>query len=259
MPPPSLCHLPAESGGYCQRCRRQHRLGPGTTLSACLELMDRLKRENTIDLFGSGAAPDPDLRTDYLFGPARGKMFGILEGRDQGGQHHLLYAFSGQYNGRWLVEGWAPPLFDSAAYQAINEPREREIKALGREIDKARDNHIHSARLRRERVELSRRLMRELHGLYRLPNFRGEELAMQQAFLGGKAMPTGTGDCCAPKLLGAAARLGLWPLGLSEFYWGRENRSGNRRHGAFSPPCREKCAPILGFLLCGLDREEDAR
>ena len=42
-------------------------------------------------------------------------------------------------------------------------------------------------------------------------------------------------------------------FGLAEFYWGRENRSGNRRHALFYPSCEEKCRPILGFMLCGLE------
>ena len=248
--------LPA-SGGYCRRCQRRHELGPGDTVNACRELMARLEREGSIDLFGDASVPDPGLGTDYLFGPARGKMFGILEGRGPDGRHILLHAFSGQYNGRWLVEGWAPPLFDTAAFEAVYTPAEKRIKELGREIDKLRDDTENLARLRRQRIELSRRLMRDLHQLYRLGNFRGEQLAMGEAFLGPGGMPTGTGDCCAPKLLATALRLGLTPLGLSEFYWGRENRSGTRTHGSFSPACPEKCAPILGFMLCGLEREED--
>lgn len=249
--------LPAANGGYCRRCQCWHRLGPGETVSACRELMERLEREGTIDLFGDANAPKPALSTDYLFGPARGKMFGILEGHNQDGQRRLLYAFSGQYNGRWLVPGWVPPLFDIAAFEALNTPAEKGIKELGREMERLRGDAENFVRLRRERLALSRQLMRDLHHLYRLRNWRGEELAMAEAFLGPGGMPTGTGDCCAPKLLAAALALGLTPLGLSEFYWGRENRSGTRHHGTFSPACPEKCAPILGFLLCGLEGQKE--
>jgi tRNA pseudouridine32 synthase/23S rRNA pseudouridine746 synthase len=62
----------------------------------------------------------------------------------------------------------------------------------------------------------------------------------------------GVGECCAPKLLNYAALNGLKPLGLSEFYWGKENKSGTRKHGEFYPACAEKCQPILGFMLCGI-------
>jgi hypothetical protein len=70
--------------------------------------MEDWNKQGTIDLFPGSSTPDPALATDYLFGPARGKMFGILEGHDQEGQQRFLYAFSGQYNGRWLVDGWVP-------------------------------------------------------------------------------------------------------------------------------------------------------
>lgn len=251
--------LPDASGGYCRRCQAEHRLGPGDTLAACRRLMEELERQGTIDLFRGATTPDPALSTDYLFGPARGKMFGILECRDHDGRQRFLHAFSGQYNGRWLVDGWVPPLFDTATYASINEPAERRIKEIGNEMAQWRKDGEHYQQLRRERAALSRRLMRDLHHLYRLRNFRGEEVSMAEAFVGNGGMPTGTGDCCAPKLLGATLRLGLYPLGLSEFYCGRENRAGTRHHGQFSPACPEKCVPILGYMLCGLDRREGSR
>jgi hypothetical protein len=102
-----------------------------------------------------------------------------------------------------------------------------------------------------QRRELSRSLMARIFELYRLTNFRGQTRSIKEAFL-GPSMPTGTGECCAPKLLHHAAVHGLTPLGLAEFYVGQENRSATRRHGQFFAPCAEKCRPILGYLLCGL-------
>jgi hypothetical protein len=95
--------------------------------------------------------------------------------------------------------------------------------------------------------------MLDIHGLYRLTNFRGETASLEEAFIGSNGIPTGTGDCCAPKLLNYAAKNNLRPLGISEFFWGKENRSGGHRHGAFAASCAEKCQPILGFMLCGLN------
>jgi len=70
-------------------------------------------------------------------------------------------------------------------------------------------------------------------------------------------IPTGAGECCAPKLLNYAALNGLKPVGLSEFYWGKENKSGTRQHKQFYPACVEKCQPILGFMLCGAEKWSD--
>lgn len=249
---------PPASGGYCRRCGREHRLGAGNTFNPCRELMGLLAERGTIDLF-SGSPPDPALATDWLFGPARGKMFGILECLRPDGTTTLLRAFSGQYNGRWLVEGWAPPLFDAHDFTALTAQTERRIKELGRQIELCPGHSAAWLALRSQRRLLSRQLMRDIHGLYRLSNFRGETASLAEAFTGAGNMPTGTGDCCGPKLLNQAAKSGLRPLGLAEFYWGRDNRSGGRRHDTFNGACAAKCGPILGFMLCGLDDSgEDA-
>lgn len=100
---------------------------------------------------------------------------------------------------------------------------------------------------------MSRRLMLDIHAIYRLTNFRGRTETLFGAYSADGGIPTGTGDCCAPKLLNYAAVNNLFPVGLAEFYWGLDNKSGSRRHGMFYPSCREKCQPILGYLLCGLE------
>ena len=94
--------------------------------------------------------------------------------------------------------------------------------------------------------------MKDIHALYKLTNFRGETKTFSKLFPETKNIPTGTGDCCAPKLLCHAAKNDLLPLSLAEFYVGGKNRSGSKRHGHFYPSCEEKCQPLMGFLLCGL-------
>ena len=248
-PSPSI-----KSSGYCRRCGREHSLGPGNTLHYCRQLMDLLTEHKTIDLFPiRSTSTRATLATDWLFGPARGKMFGVLECLQLDGTTTILRAFSGQYNGHWLVDGWVPPLFDVDIFTALNNTKEPRIKGLGKEIDGCPDHGAEWLNLRRERHRLSRQLMQDLHSLYQLNNFRGETACLGAAFLGKTGIPSGTGDCCAPKLLNFAAFHKLYPVGLSEFYWGSTNSSGTRQHGAFSAACREKCTPILGYMLCGLD------
>jgi len=201
--------------------------------------MERLESRRCIDDTG-----DPRFSTDYLWGEARGQMFGVLVCVTDGGEVVVLRAFSCQYNGTWRVDGWVPPLIDVDEFLRITKPVDREIKALDARIAAGRDPEL----VRRRRA-LSQDLTARIQGLYRLHNFRGEARPLTEVFPGG--IPTGAGDCCAPKLLNHAARHGLHPVGISEFFWGRENRSGTRQHGEFYPACAEKCQPILGFLLCG--------
>jgi len=66
-------------------------------------------------------------------------------------------------------------------------------------------------------------------------------------------MPTGTGDCCAPKLLHYAATHGLKPLAMAEFWWGTPSTQDHKISGEFYGACRDRCQPLMGFLLSGLE------
>ena len=177
-------------------------------------------------------------------------MFGVMECMTHDGKKIFLHGFSGQYCGHWLIGGWVEPLFDVEAWHKTNDSIEKEIKRLTKQIDTERGSTDHVIRLKRIRKKLSQQLMKDIHSLYRLTNFRGETKSLSQLFPDN--IPTGTGDCCGPKLLGHAAKNNLTPLSMAEFYVGKENRSGSKVHGRFYPSCEEKCQPILGFMLCGL-------
>ncbi|HEY9734978.1 MAG TPA: RluA family pseudouridine synthase, partial [Trichocoleus sp.] len=103
--------------------------------------------------------------------------------------------------------------------------------------------------LKRQRQGLSRQLQEQMHQTYCLTNFAGESQTLN--ILGrGSGLPTGTGDCCAPKLLQYAAVQGLTPLAMAEFWWGPAR--GDKAPGQFYGACEERCQPIMGFLLAGL-------
>jgi hypothetical protein len=239
--------------GYCRTCKTYHSLPLDPALPYCRDLMDRLVRSTSI-AFRQQDLPDPKLSTEYLFGEARGKMLGILVAQNNIGEHKVLYAFSGQYNGLWQVPGWTPPLFDLQYFHKVHDDREREIKKLTRKLAQTAPHTEQFRTLRLTRKQLSRDLMQDIFALYRLRNFRGDTVSLQDAFI-GTGLPTGTGDCCAPKLLVSAARQSLMPIAMAEFYWGRSNKSGTRRHGHIYPSCVEKCQPLLGYLLCGCNHD----
>ena len=109
--------------------------------------------------------------------------------------------------------------------------------------------------LERLRRMVSRGLMRRLHETYRLVSAAGETCSLRTLYA-PREPPSGAGDCAAAKLLGAAYRLGLRPLALAELWWGEGPLSGGRLHGCFYPACREKCGPLLPFLLAGLPLAE---
>lgn len=69
--------------------------------------------------------------------------------------------------------------------------------------------------------------------------------------------PSGAGECAAPKLLQYAYLNHLQPIAMAEFWQGESPRTEIRHHDCFYPSCRSKCEPILGFMLGGLDVEDN--
>jgi hypothetical protein len=243
--------------GYCNTCNCEHFLPIIPAREACLELMNLLQREKRIDFSVPANQADFRYSTDYLEGPARGKMFGVMVAKTAGGRQRVFRAFSGQYNGIWKVPGWVDPVFDLARFHKVHDHREKEIKELGQQIQEVGRGGPACQSLAIKRKHKSQQLMKKIHELYRLKNFCTQEAGLAEIFSQGRGIPTGTGDCCAPKLLQYAAVNNLRPVSIAEFYWGRENLSGTRQHGSFYPSCQSKCYPILGFMLCGLTSEHN--
>ena len=130
-----------------------------------------------------------------------------------------------------------------------NFKRERDqvLKSLRQMISEA---DVRMTVLKQQRRELSRTLQTQMHNAYVLTNFAGETRSLRQLITEG-AMPTGMGDCCAPKLLHYAATHNLTPLAMAEFWWGNPSPDGYKIQGEFYGACVERCQPLMGFLLSG--------
>lgn len=107
-------------------------------------------------------------------------------------------------------------------------------------------------RVQRLRVVASRVVSRQLYDSYIFRNSLQQVCTLRQLFAPGEP-PAGTGDCAAPKLIVFALRHGLQPLSLAEFWWGRPPRNGSKTEGQFYTPCKDKCGPLLAFLMAGID------
>ena len=211
-----------------------------------------------------------------------GFMFGVLVCRKSPSagcsDEVVLKAFSGQFLGRWQMEGWVPPLLDVAEYDkqvakdndAIHSLTE-EILSLEKTLEGGSQNGTGAGnlfdsqkvdrlkKLRLLRKNLSSQSLVAIYNLYRFPCADGVTRTFADFYPDynqGSLPPTGTGDCCGPKLFGAAFSQGLIPLSLAEFYYegkggrlnSRENQLG-RRHREFYPPCDEKCGLVLPVML----------
>ena len=152
-----------------------------------------------------------------------GRMFGVLVCTDG----TVLRAFSGELEGELLVPLFVPPVFDVDSYRAV-------LYSYDRLIKNSSDHRT-----------LSRKCWQDLMKLYRFHCFDGSVCTLYDVF---PDAPSGTGDCCAPRLLSHAYALGKKPASLCEFFYG----SGSLPHGSFHAPCDARCRRLLPHLT-GLD------
>ena len=174
----------------------------------CLKLMEEL---------------DSSPLGEALMKEGHGRMFGILVCTDG----TILRAFSGELEGELSADGFVPPLFEVAKYRAILYSYDRLIKSS------------------QDHRSLSRECWKELHALYHFTCFDGSDIKLSSVLSNS---PSGTGDCCAPRLLSHAYSIGKKPASLCEFFYG----SGSMGHKSFQNPCDSRCRPLLPFIT-GLD------
>lgn len=208
---------------------------------AALLLQEALDLHKTLDFEGEKC-----ISTDYLFGPAMGQMFGVLVCEDKAGNEVVLKAFSGQYDGEWIIPGWVGPIADPGTFTQIVKANNERLHELTATIEGGTCSD--TATLIQERKTLSQGVLRELYALYQFKCIDGQTKTFADIF-GPKLPPTGTGECCAPKLLNWAFSHDLKPISMAEFYYGKPNRSGSREHKVFYGPCDDKCQPLLKHML----------
>jgi tRNA pseudouridine32 synthase/23S rRNA pseudouridine746 synthase len=137
---------------------------------------------------------------------------------------------------------------DGIERKQFKRQRDAVLQRLKDIVEQA-DARIHQ--LKQRRKALSRQLQAQMQASYWLTNFAGESLPLQELMPSG-SMPTGTGDCCAPKLLHYAATHSLKPLAMAEFWWGSPSINRDKVQGEFYQACADRCQPLMGFLLSGL-------
>ncbi len=103
--------------------------------------------------------------------------------------------------------------------------------------------------LKEERTKLTTESLLNVFSLYTFTRFDGKKITLNEIIKahGGKLPPTGTGDCCAPKLLSYAFEHNLTPISMDEVFYGRDTK--NKTNGTSYPPCDERCGYILPYIL----------
>ena len=263
--------------GDCIDCDQRHSLSEGQAKAYALDMMQEFEKLQRLDYLARDAESDPQLRFQNLFAE-RGNMFGVLECVDARGETVILRAFSSLSGGIRMVEGWVLPVLNAAVYDGTILPAQQEIKRLSAELESLRRSGRSTVDVEERRRGVSQVLWEKMCSEYHFQNFRGDVRVLAKAVLPGTPISGGMGECCAPKLLNHAARNGLRPRGIAEFYWGgaapnprsaetrddeqeapsprrsrRQTPKTRRVSGQFYPSCEARCQPILGFLLCGLE------
>ncbi|MBO4370122.1 MAG: RNA pseudouridine synthase [Paludibacteraceae bacterium] len=144
--------------------------------------------------------------------------------------------------------------FEKAELKRIKQKDEAAID-WARQAEIAIENRI--AALQKERKQCSEALQTWLFEQYTVLNSKQQRRSLQRIFAECRnaAAPAGAGDCAAPKLLQYAYLHHYTPLAMGEFWWGQSPLGELREHGHFYPACQSKCAPILDFMLQGLNVE----
>ncbi len=194
----------------------------------------------------------------------QGLMIGSLVCWDKTSSRRIvLYAVSGNNKQLQIAENqscgsvardfiFVPSIVSTEKIDDALKENDVEIHKLTDEINKLSLVNKESAervRLISERTALTDTSLKKVFSLYSFTRFDGNKITLNEIIQkhGGKLPPTGTGDCCAPKLLSYAFENKLIPVSMDEIYYGRD--TANKNNGFSYPPCDERCGYILPSIL----------
>lgn len=148
---------------------------------------------------------------------------------------------------------YVEPVVSACKIDGALNKNDAKIHELTRQIQETDDAEIRS-RLSKERSALCDESLKNVFALY---NFACADKKMRSlSEICTKSLPpTGTGDCCAPKLLNYAYSHNLTPLSMCEVFYsngeanGDANDDDSSKNGQIFDPCDERCGLILPHML----------
>jgi tRNA pseudouridine32 synthase/23S rRNA pseudouridine746 synthase len=141
----------------------------------------------------------------------------------------------------------------------LRRKRQYHNQRIAQQESVVEEKEAYIRQLKEERKKRSDMLQQWLFRHFVMRNAKGEKRNLIDIFADTTTPipPSGSGECCAPKLLQHAFIHHLNPLCIAEFWWGESPKGEIRKHRNFYPACRGKCLPILKFMLQGLNVEEN--
>ena len=141
--------------------------------------------------------------------------------------------------------------FQKAELRRAKKAQEERVAAVKAELQPLEDA---IAALKHRRHEMSDQLQRWLFMQFDMLNSRGESRNLIDIFASTPQQipPSGSGECCEPRLLQYAFAHGLSPRSIAMFWWGESPKDVVRHAGHYYPACSGKCKPILEWMLDGM-------
>ena len=211
----------------------------------------------------------------------QGVMLGALVCKDKNGNEVKLVTNSGNAkkieNGKRETENdffgeivFVEPVVSAEEIENALAENDKKIHEITKEIQKLKENPTegntaHCSLLTAHLKQLCSASLSKVHALYKFHCIDGNVRTLKEIcamYNGGKLPPTGTGDCCAPKLLDYAFAHDLMPISLAETeYTARPEEQGRAKqcpeknfplssfHFPLIPPCDERCGILLPAML----------
>lgn len=187
---------------------------------------------------------------DYNFLVQKGKMFGVLVIQKKDRSYGYLGAISGKFPSNIKCDKFVPSVFDDSVGDFFINKGMTALTEIGNQI-KSSNNSSEIILLKEKRKQKSIALQQRLFENYHFTNLSGAEKNLLEIFKHStnRTPPSAAGECTAPKLLQYAIKQELKPIAISEFWWGNSFKSKEKKHGDFYPACKDKCRPILEYML----------
>jgi tRNA pseudouridine32 synthase/23S rRNA pseudouridine746 synthase len=189
-------------------------------------------------------------RWKHDFQIQKGKMFGVLVIQKEDNTYGYLGTVSGKIPGNAVCNKFTPSIFDDSVDDFFINKGMEELTEIGSKI-KETNTQAEIISLKENRKQKSFALQQRLFENYRILNLFGKEKNVLQIFKSSSHgnPPAAAGECAAPKLLHYAFKHQLKPIALAEFWWGNPLDNTTKEHKAFYQACKNKCRPILEYML----------
>jgi len=187
---------------------------------------------------------------EYDFHLVKGKMFGVLVVEKEDRSYGYLGTVSGKLPKKANCAQFIPSVFDDSTGDFFINKGMTEITAIRNQIKKTQ-TLSEITTLKEKSKEKSIALQQRLFENYHFTSRSGKTKKLIDIFKQSNHAypPSAAGECAAPKLLDYALEHQLKPIALAEFWWGKAIKKKGMHHKAFYPACKNRCLPILEYML----------